>query len=167
MPLLEGTWLFAVEEELTRACLPKMMDCWTLTICQPDPDCFWWYPRLLMGLLLRLASQQQASQMLMLPSLSLCCCLLTAWQPANDTVMSCLQLQAHLASFRDLQYCKTDLIAAKGVVFCKYAKSSSALAALEAINETGMVSQVALHVSPECLNQLLSRQPASQMYHFP
>ncbi len=49
-------------------------------------------------------------------------------------------MQANLASFQDLQYCKTDLIATKGVVFCKYAKSSSALAALEAITDTGMVS---------------------------
>lgn len=49
-------------------------------------------------------------------------------------------MQASLASFQDLQYCKTDLIATKGVVFCKYAKSSSALAALEAITDTGMVS---------------------------
>ena len=48
-------------------------------------------------------------------------------------------LQANLASFQDLQYCKTDLIAAKGVVFCKYGKSSSALAALEAVTESGMV----------------------------
>ena len=49
-------------------------------------------------------------------------------------------MQANLASFQDLQYCKTDLIAAKGVVFCKYAKSSSALAALEAVTDTGTVS---------------------------
>ncbi|KAL3140232.1 RNA-binding protein 45 [Trebouxia sp. C0009 RCD-2024] len=49
-------------------------------------------------------------------------------------------IEAHLASFRDLQYCKTDLIATKGVVFCKYAKSSSALAALEAITETGTLA---------------------------
>ena len=49
-------------------------------------------------------------------------------------------MQANLASFQDLQYCKTDLIATKGVVFCKYAKSSSALAAVEAITDTGMVS---------------------------
>ena len=59
---------------------------------------------------------------------------------AGQTDTLCLLLQAHLASYRDLQYCKTDLIATKGVVFCKYAKSSSALAALEAITETGMVS---------------------------
>ena len=49
------------------------------------------------------------------------------------------RLQAELASFHDLQYCKTDLIASKGVVFCKYTKSSSALLAMEAIQETGMV----------------------------
>ena len=51
-----------------------------------------------------------------------------------------MMLQADLASYQDLQYCKTDLIAAKGVVFCKYAKSSSALTALEAVTESGMVS---------------------------
>ncbi|DBA73573.1 TPA: RNA-binding protein 45 [Trebouxia sp. C0005] len=49
-------------------------------------------------------------------------------------------IEANLASFQDLQYCKTDLIATKGVVFCKYAKSSSALAALEAVTDTGMLA---------------------------
>ena len=44
-----------------------------------------------------------------------------------------------MASTRDLQYCKTDLIASKGIVFCKYSKASSALIALEEITETGMV----------------------------
>lgn len=38
-----------------------------------------------------------------------------------------------MAKFRDLEYCKIDLIAAKGIVFVKYAKSSSALLALESI----------------------------------
>ncbi len=47
--------------------------------------------------------------------------------------------QAHMAAFQDLQYCKTDLIAAKGIVFCKYAKASAALRALEAVNATGQV----------------------------
>ena len=47
--------------------------------------------------------------------------------------------QADMAAFRDLQYCKTDLIAAKGIVFCKYTKASAALRALEAVNATGMV----------------------------
>lgn len=49
-------------------------------------------------------------------------------------------IEANLASFQDLQYCKTDLIATKGVVFCKYAKSSSALAALETVTETGALA---------------------------
>ena len=38
-----------------------------------------------------------------------------------------------MSKFRDLEYCKIDLIAAKGIVFVKYAKSSSALLALESI----------------------------------
>ena len=45
-----------------------------------------------------------------------------------------------MAATRDLQYCKTDLIASKGIVFCKYSKASSALIALEEITETGTVS---------------------------
>lgn len=44
-----------------------------------------------------------------------------------------LVLQEEMAKFRDLEYCKIDLIASKGIVFCKYAKISSALLALEAI----------------------------------
>ncbi len=42
--------------------------------------------------------------------------------------------------FSDLEYCKTDLIAAKGVVFCKFHKSSAALRALEEINVNGIVA---------------------------
>jgi hypothetical protein len=42
-------------------------------------------------------------------------------------------VQEEMAKFRDLEYCKVDLIASKGIVFCKYAKTSSALLALEAI----------------------------------
>ncbi|KAK9841804.1 hypothetical protein WJX81_004164 [Elliptochloris bilobata] len=49
-------------------------------------------------------------------------------------------IQADMAAFRDLQYCKTDLIAAKGIVFCKYTKASAALRALEAVNATGQVA---------------------------
>ena len=45
-----------------------------------------------------------------------------------------------MAAFKDLQYCKTDLIVSKGIVFCKYSKSSSALRALESVQETGIVS---------------------------
>ncbi|CAD7697503.1 unnamed protein product [Ostreobium quekettii] len=37
----------------------------------------------------------------------------------------------------DLEYCKTDLIASKGVVFCKFQKASAALKAMEDICETG------------------------------
>lgn len=44
-----------------------------------------------------------------------------------------------MSQFQDLQYCKTDLIAAKGVVFCKFARASSALYALELVNETSIV----------------------------
>lgn len=38
-----------------------------------------------------------------------------------------------MANFRDFEYCKVDLIASKGIVFCKYSKTSSALLALETI----------------------------------
>lgn len=44
-----------------------------------------------------------------------------------------------MSKFMDLEYCKTDLIAAKGVVFCKFSKSSSALMALESVSERGTV----------------------------
>ena len=44
-----------------------------------------------------------------------------------------LRAQEEMSKFRDLEYCKVDLIAAKGIVFVKYAKSSSALLALESI----------------------------------
>jgi hypothetical protein len=49
-------------------------------------------------------------------------------------------LQEELSRYPDLEYCKTDLIAAKGVVFVKYAKASSALQALEDVAAKGMVS---------------------------
>jgi hypothetical protein len=45
-----------------------------------------------------------------------------------------------MARFDGLEYCKTDLIASKGIVFCKYQMASSALFALETITETGVVS---------------------------
>lgn len=48
-------------------------------------------------------------------------------------------LQDYMSQFQDLQYCKTDLIATKGVVFCKFARASSALYAMELINETSIV----------------------------
>lgn len=45
-----------------------------------------------------------------------------------------------MARFSGMQYCKTDLIATKGIVFVKYTKSSSACLAMETIQETGSVS---------------------------
>lgn len=52
----------------------------------------------------------------------------------------CSLLQNELNKYSDLDYCKTDLIQSKGIVFAKYAKASSALKGMEEINETGMVS---------------------------
>lgn len=45
----------------------------------------------------------------------------------------CRNVQEEMAKFRDLEYCKMDFIASKGILFCKYSKTSSALLALEAI----------------------------------
>lgn len=47
-------------------------------------------------------------------------------------------IQDDMSQFADLEYCKTDLAASRGVVFCKFTKSSSALQALEAIADRGM-----------------------------
>ena len=58
------------------------------------------------------------------------------WQGSDSCVWL---MQQKMAATRDLQYCKTDLIASKGIVFCKYSKASSALLAMEEINETGLV----------------------------
>lgn len=49
-------------------------------------------------------------------------------------------IQEELGRWPDLQYCKTDLIASKGVVFCKFMRSSPALSALEAIVESGTLA---------------------------
>ena len=51
-------------------------------------------------------------------------------------------LQEEAGRYPDLEYCKTDLIASKGVAFCKYTKASSALAALEDISAKGMVGDL-------------------------
>jgi hypothetical protein len=48
-------------------------------------------------------------------------------------------LQEEAGRYPDLEYCKADLIASKGVVFFKYAKASSALRALEDIAAKGLV----------------------------
>ena len=58
-----------------------------------------------------------------------------------------MMTQEEMAKFRDLEYCKVDLIASKGIVFCKYAKTSSALLALEAIMANdNMVSELPAHI---------------------
>lgn len=46
-----------------------------------------------------------------------------------------------MSRFAGMQYCKTDLIATKGIVFVKYSKSSSACLAMETIQQTGTVGQ--------------------------
>lgn len=46
-------------------------------------------------------------------------------------------IKEDVSKYPDLEYCKTDLIASKGVVFCKYSKASAALKAMEDICETG------------------------------
>ncbi|KAG1681154.1 hypothetical protein FOA52_015597 [Chlamydomonas sp. UWO 241] len=51
-----------------------------------------------------------------------------------------MQIQDHMSQFSDMEYCKTDFVASKGVVFCKFSRASSALKALEDINAGGMVA---------------------------
>eukprot|EP00882_Tetradesmus_deserticola_P024175 GHRQ01026407.1.p1 GENE.GHRQ01026407.1~~GHRQ01026407.1.p1 ORF type:complete len:221 (+),score=100.09 GHRQ01026407.1:79-741(+) len=51
-----------------------------------------------------------------------------------------------LSRYPDLEYCKTDLIASKGVVFVKYAKASSALQALEEVAGKGMLASYKVKV---------------------
>ncbi len=65
-----------------------------------------------------------------------------------------------MSKFRDLEYCKIDLIAAKGIVFVKYAKSSSALLALESILANDcMVSPTSSNFSTmPCVLRLQSAQ---------
>ena len=48
--------------------------------------------------------------------------------------------QDAMAAYDGLEYCKTDLVAAKGVVFCKFTKASAALQALEDVTVRGTVS---------------------------
>ncbi len=47
--------------------------------------------------------------------------------------------QDDMCKYGDLEYCKTDLISAKGVIFCKFNRASSALAVLEDITARGTV----------------------------
>ena len=44
-----------------------------------------------------------------------------------------------MSRYPGLQYCKTDLIATKGIVFVKYSKSSAACLVMETVQQTGMV----------------------------
>jgi hypothetical protein len=63
--------------------------------------------------------------------------------PCSDAARFVLSLlQGKMSAYGDLDYCKTDLIANKGVVFCKFNKASSALVAMENINSSGTVSQI-------------------------
>ena len=63
-----------------------------------------------------------------------------------------MPVQGEMSKFRDLEYCKIDLIAAKGIVFVKYAKSSSALLALESILANDCMVSLTRHIPhlPEC-----------------
>eukprot|EP00198_Chlamydomonas_reinhardtii_P004749 XP_001694085.1 predicted protein [Chlamydomonas reinhardtii] len=49
------------------------------------------------------------------------------------------QINDAIAIYDGLEYCKTDLVAAKGVVFCKFTKASFALRALEDVTGRGTV----------------------------
>lgn len=48
-------------------------------------------------------------------------------------------IKEEMNKYNDMEYCKIDLIQSKGVVFCKYAKASSALKAMEDICTSNMV----------------------------
>ena len=50
------------------------------------------------------------------------------------------EIEARMAEFPGLQYCKTDLIASKGIVFAKYDASSSAYVAMEAVQASGSIA---------------------------
>ena len=49
-------------------------------------------------------------------------------------------IEAEMSRFAGVQYCKTDLIASKGIVFVKFATSSAACVAMESVQMAGMVS---------------------------
>jgi hypothetical protein len=48
-------------------------------------------------------------------------------------------MQGCFSAYEGFEYCKTDLVATKGVVFCKYSKASFALQALEDVQAKGAV----------------------------
>lgn len=45
-----------------------------------------------------------------------------------------------MARYSGMQYCKTDLVASKGIVFVKYSTSSSAMLAMETVQSTGTLA---------------------------
>ena len=49
-------------------------------------------------------------------------------------------IESEMATFPGIQYCKTDLIASKGIVFVKYSTSSAACSAMEAVQASGTVA---------------------------
>jgi len=49
-------------------------------------------------------------------------------------------IEAEMASYPGMQYCKIDLIGTKGIVFVKYETSSAAYAAMEAIQSSGVIA---------------------------
>lgn len=50
------------------------------------------------------------------------------------------QIESRMAEFPGMQYCKTDLIGSKGIVFVKYDTSSNAHTAMEAVQASGTIS---------------------------
>lgn len=65
-----------------------------------------------------------------------------------------------MSRFASLQYCKTDLIATKGIVFVKYAKSSAACLAMETIQQTGTVRS---RCKPVVVGKLLTHLHATMV----
>jgi len=51
-----------------------------------------------------------------------------------------LKIEEAAKQMEDMEYCKTDLIAAKGVLFIKFSRMSSAMRALEDITSTGLLA---------------------------
>eukprot|EP00798_Chlamydomonas_sp_ICE-L_P017134 gene17134-23438_t len=83
-------------------------------------------------------------------------------------------IENELRRFPDVQYCKTDMVATKGIVYLKFDKASSALSACEEVNQTEMICGFKVkcmlatpreprpEVSPEPLSQP-ARLEASQL----
>jgi len=50
------------------------------------------------------------------------------------------EIESRMAEFPGMQYCKTDLIASKGIIFVKYDTSSHAYAAMQAVQASGSIA---------------------------